>query len=117
MSTDAYRQTSGPAYPEGDKDPLPFDHMRDPTTCMRNPALCDLEITTESVDAAMDICDQGTSGGRDNCGYFRCFLGTTRVSIIRTSGVPTHTLNISGVLARSWASFTGTTSKNVNCLH
>lgn len=72
---------------------------------------------TEVVDTAMNVRNQGADGGRNEGGYLGCFLRSVGISGNMRGRCSLHTLNTSGVLARSWTSFTGTASKKVNCLH
>ena len=47
----------GVAHPECYEDPSPLRHVRDPSACVRNPALGDLEVAVDEEDAAMDVGD------------------------------------------------------------
>ena len=104
-------------HPKRDQDTPPLRHMRDPSACMRNPALRNLEVPSEEVYAAMDVRNDEADGGRYNGRDFWCFLHAS-VKGATCAGSNVHrTWNTSGALPRSCMSLTGTSSKNGNCLH
>ena len=80
---------------------------------MRDPTPLWLKIMIEDVNSTMDICDNKTSGRECQRRYFRCWL--QRISWSKNKAYKVkRTLKISGELAISWISFTGTESKKEN---
>ena len=74
LNAQAHRQKRTQTYPKRDQDAPLLRHVRDPSACMRNPALGDLKVPSEEVYAAMDVRDDEADGGRYNGRDFWCFL-------------------------------------------
>ena len=61
-------------HPQCDQYAILFDHMRDATAGVRNPALDRFKILTEQVHTPMDVRDQWSECCRDDARELRSFL-------------------------------------------
>ena len=70
------------AHPERYGDPPPLCHVRDPSARVRNPALGDLEVTIDKVNASVDVrnyeADGGGHGRRDLWGFLHALVKLAR---------------------------------------
>jgi hypothetical protein len=88
-------------YSKCDKNTFSFDHMGDPSSDMSNPTSGRFEFSVEEMDTAVNICEENASGRGCYGGDLGCILRIrVRLCRLRVSCC-SHTLNISGELARS----------------